>query len=185
MPSERSVATLLSEGKRLVLKTPPNTGRVGALLEMFPEARFVNIVRNPYPVYQSMRNMYRKTLPGAVLQEIDWDAIDAWILHAYQVQMRKYLEQRELIPEGHLIEIRYEDLEAHPMEILEQIYTTLELGDFDGQKDRLSTYLSSLGGYEKNSFEFPPDIIETVNENWGFAFDAFGYDREEVAASGS
>lgn len=178
-------ATLLSEGKRLVLKTPPNTGRVGVLLEMFPQARFVNIVRNPYPVYQSMRNMYRKTLPAAVLQEIDWEAIDAWIIHAYQVQMQKYLEQRELIPEGHLIEIRYEELDANPMETLEQIYTALDLGDFDGQRDRLGTYLESLGGYQKNSFDFPPDVIETVNANWGFAFDAFGYEREEVGVSGS
>ena len=39
------------------------------LLEMFPEARFVHIVRNPYPVYQSMRNMYRKVHAAA----------DAWL----------------------------------------------------------------------------------------------------------
>ena len=176
-------ATILSEGKRLVLKTPPNTGRVGILLEMFPDARFVNIVRNPYPVYQSMRNMYRKTLPPAVLQEIDWDAIDAWIIHAYQVQMQKYLDQRALIPEGHLIEIRYEDLDEKPMETLEKIYAALDLGEFEVQKPRLETYLDSLANYEKNSFDFPPDVIETVNANWGFAFDAFGYERKEVTAS--
>jgi hypothetical protein len=178
-------ATLLSEGKRLVLKTPPNTGRVGVLLEMFPDARFVNIVRNPYPVYQSMRNMYRKTLPPAVLQEIDWDAIDAWIIHAYQVQMQKYLDQRELIPEGHLIEIRYEDLDEQPMETLGKIYGALDLGEFDVQKPRLERYLDSLANYEKNSFDFPPDVIETVNANWGFAFDAFGYERKEATTSGS
>jgi len=178
-------ATLLSEGKRLVLKTPPNTGRVGVLLEMFPDARFVNIVRNPYPVYQSMRNMYRKTLPPAVLQEIDWDAIDAWIVHAYQVQMQKYLDQRELIPDGHLIEIRYEDLDEQPMETLEKIYGALDLGEFEVQKPRLETYLDSLANYEKNSFDFPPEVIETVNANWGFAFDAFDYERKEAMTSGS
>lgn len=178
-------ATILSGGKRLVLKTPPNTGRVGVLLDMFPDARFVNIVRNPYPVYQSMRNMYRKTLPGAVLQEIDWDEIDAWIIHAYRVQMQKYLDQREMIPEGHLIEIRYEDLDEKPMETLGEIYRVLELGDFQDQEDRLKSYIDSLGHYEKNSFEFPRDVIETVNANWGFAFDAFGYEREEESHEGS
>jgi len=171
-------ATLLSDHKRLVLKTPPNTARVRVLLEMFPDARFVNIVRNPYPVYQSMRNMYRKTLPGAVLQEFEWDDIDAWIVGAYQKQMKKYLAERELIPEGQLIEIRYEDLDAEPMKNLERIYSTLELGDFEAVRPLLESYLASLGTYEKNKFEFPADVISTVNENWGFAFEAFGYERQ-------
>ncbi|MFT5444181.1 MAG: hypothetical protein ACI8W3_003236 [Myxococcota bacterium] len=172
-------ATILSGGKRLALKTPPNTGRIGVLLDMFPNARFVNIVRNPYPVYQSMRNMYRKTLPGAVLQEFEWDDIDAWIVQAYQAQMKKYLEERSLIPDGRLIEVRYEDLDARPMAKLEEIYKGLELGDFEKVRGTLEAYLESLGSYEKNKFEFPADVINTVNENWDFAFDAFGYERLE------
>lgn len=176
-------ATLLSGGKRLALKTPPNTARIGVLLDMFPEARFVNIVRNPYPVYQSMRNMYRKTLPGAVLQEFDWQDIDEWIVHAYQVQMRAYLDQRSLIPPGRLVEIRYEDLEARPMPILEEIYKTLELGDFETVRPQFESYLESLGSYEKNRFEFPEDVVSTVNDNWNFAFEAFGYDRIEPGQS--
>jgi hypothetical protein len=170
-------ATILSDGKRLALKTPPNTGRIGVLLDMFPDARFVNIVRNPYPVYQSMRNMYRKTMPGAVLQEIDWDAIDAWIVHAYQVQMKNYLLQRSLIPPGNLIEIRYEDLDARPMSKLEDIYKALDLGDFERMRSTFEGYLESLGTYEKNKFEFPEDVVNTVNDNWDFAFEAFGYER--------
>ena len=71
------------------------------------------------------------------------------------------------------------------METLERIYGALDLGEFEVQKPRLETYLDSLANYEKNSFDFPPDVIETVNANWGFAFDAFGYERKEVKASGS
>ncbi len=171
-------ATILSDHKRLVLKTPPNTARIGVLLEMFPDARFVNIVRNPYPVYQSMRNMYRKTMPGAVLQEFDWEEIDEWIVSAYQKQMQKYLDERDLIPEDRLVEIRYEDLDAEPLKILEQIYRNLDLGDFAIVKPRLVEYLESLGSYEKNRFDFPEEIVDTVNRHWGFAFDAFGYERQ-------
>jgi hypothetical protein len=43
----------------------------------------------------------------------------------------------------------------------------------------LAGYLESLGSYEKNEFEYPPEIVSTINENWAFAFDAFGYDRIE------
>ena len=81
------------------------------------------------------------------------------------------------VQEGRLVEIRYEDLDARPMSELEAMYKTLELGDFEVVRPLLDRYLDSLGTYEKNRFEFPAEIVETVNENWGFAFDAFGYER--------
>jgi hypothetical protein len=172
-------AQILSGGKRLALKTPPNTGRIPDLLEMFPEARFVHIVRNPYPVYQSMRNMYRKVLPRQVLQELDWEAVDRWTLDAYPKLMKRYLADRKRIPPGHLIEITYEELVARPLETLERIYDTLELGEFGAVRPSLESYLESLGGYQKNIFEFPAEIVNDVNEHWSFAFEAFGYERIE------
>jgi hypothetical protein len=170
-------ATILSGGRRLALKTPPNTGRIPVLQGLFPDARFVHIVRNPYPVYQSMRNMYRKVLPGQVLQEFDWETIDAWVLEAYRRLMTKYLEDRKHIAPERLFEVRYEDLDERPLEILERIYHHLELGDFGAVRPQLEMYLAELGTFEKNVFEFPREIVEAVNENWGFAFEAFGYQR--------
>jgi hypothetical protein len=123
--------------------------------------------------------MYRKTLPGAALQEFEWEDIDAWIVHAYQMQMQSYLAERSLIPPGNLVEIRFEELEARPMSELEMIYKTLELGDFENVRPLLEQYLESLGNYEKNRFEFPAEIVNTVNENWAFAMEAFGYSAME------
>jgi len=172
-------ASFLNHGKRLVLKTPTNTGRVPVLLDMFPDARFVHIVRNPYRVYQSMRNMYRKVLPGQVLQELDWVKMDAWTVDAYARVMRRFLEDRASIPAGRLFEARYEELDEHPIEVLTQLYDGLGLGGFDEARPHLERYLAELGTFEKNRFEFPADVIETVNEHWGFALDAFGYERIE------
>lgn len=176
-------ATILADDKRLVLKTPPNTARINVLLEMFPDARFVNIVRNPYRVYPSMLNMYRKILPGQVLQELEWEQIDAWVLDAYRSQMMKYLDERKSIPEGRLHEIRYEDLDARPLEVLPEIYQKLELPDFEAVRPQITAYLESLGSFEKNVFELPAEVVEVVNESWGFAFDAFGYERLEPGAA--
>lgn len=170
-------ATLLNDGKRLVLKTPTHTGRVALLNKMFPGAKYVFIVRNPYAVYQSMRNMYRLILPGQTFQDLDWQAIDNWILHAYRELLSKYLEQRSLIAPEDLVEIRFEELEKKPMEIMENIYQRLELGDFQQVAPKLQSYLDSLASYSKNTFDFPDELIRTVNEHWSFAFDAFGYEK--------
>lgn len=172
-------ASILSGGKRLLLKTPPNTGRISKLLELFPDARFVHIVRNPYRVYPSMQNMYKKILPSQVLQDFEWEDIDAWILQAYERLMKRYIDERKLIPEGRLVEFKYEDLEEKPFDVLETVYSTLELGDFETVRPRIQTYLDSLGHYEKNVFEFPAELVEIVNAHWGFAFDTFGYERLE------
>lgn len=170
-------ATLLSGHKRLLLKTPANTGRVELLTEMFPGAKYVYIVRNPYRVYQSMRNMYRQILPGQTFQAIDWKEIDDWVLHAYKEMIGKYLEQRHCIPRGDLIEIRFEDLDENPLKVAKSIYGHLNIGNFDAIQGNFKRYLDGLKNYEKNEFKFPDDVIETVNEHWGFAFDAFGYEK--------
>ncbi len=175
-------ATILSGGKRLVLKTPPNTARIPFLLELFPSAKFVNIVRNPYLVYQSMRNLYRKVLPRETLQELDWDDIDQWTIEAYREVMQRYLDDRAAIPRGHLVEIRYEDLDARPIEVLQQIYKGLGLGGFERALPEFEKYLAGLGTFEKNRFEFPREVVDTVNAQWGFALEAFGYEKVEPGA---
>ncbi len=172
--------TLFADGRPLVLKTPTNTARIPILLEMFPQAKFVHIVRNPYRVYQSMRNMYRKILPGQALQELDWEAIDEWTLGAYRSVMAKYLSDRKLLPRGQLFELQYEELDAQPMTVLEALYADLGIGDFASVRQRMSDYLESLGHFEKNQFDFPADVVDAVNQHWDFAFEAFGYERGEV-----
>lgn len=168
-------ATLLNDGKRLVLKTPTHTGRVALLCSMFPGAKYVYIMRNPYRVYQSMRNMYRQILPGQTFQDFSWEAIDDWIIHAYKALLTAYLEQRALIPRENLIEIHFEYLDARPMDCMRDIYEQLQLGDFDAIAPLLKAYLDGLDNYQKNSFDLPDDVIARVNEHWGFAFEAFGY----------
>jgi hypothetical protein len=172
-------ASLSAGGRRLLLKTPTHMARIPFLLETFPAAKFVHIVRNPYLVYQSMRNMYRKVLPGEVLQELDWDAIDAWTLDAYEKVVGRYLADRKRIPEGRLLEIRYEELEQRPLEILNQIYRALDLGGLDRALPEFERYLGELGSYEKNRFDFPHHVVDAVNRHWGFALEAFGYERIE------
>ena len=100
-------APRLAGGRRLVLKTPTNTARIPFLLEHFPDARFVHIVRSPYLVWQSMRHMYRRLLPGETLQELDWPALEGWTRAAYVRVMRRYLEDRARIPRGRLFELRF------------------------------------------------------------------------------
>ena len=50
-------------GKRVLLKSPANTGRIKEILEVYPDACFIHIHRDPYAVYQSNVKLYEKILP--------------------------------------------------------------------------------------------------------------------------
>ena len=169
-------ATLASGGRRLVLKSPTNLGRTAALLRLFPDAKFIHIVRNPYVVYRSMTNLYRHVLPICQLDDADPEDVVASMLDSYAAMMRRYMRDRESIPKGHLAEVRFEDLERTPMAELERLYDELELPGWERARQPMADYLGILSGYRKNTYRIDPETIDLVDRNWGFAVKAWGYE---------
>ena len=49
-------------GTQYLSKNPPHTGRVRTLLEMFPNAKFIYLKRNPYTVLESSRSFFTNTI---------------------------------------------------------------------------------------------------------------------------
>ena len=49
-----------THGSQFLSKNPPHTGRVKTLLEMFPNAKFIYLKRNPYTVFESTRRFLYK-----------------------------------------------------------------------------------------------------------------------------
>jgi hypothetical protein len=170
-------ATILSGGRRLVLKTPTNTARIPLLMKLFPDARFVHICRNPYAVFRSIEHLYKTILPGQILQEFDWKEFNEWSIGNYTKVMEIYRRDRDLIPRKNLVEITYEDLDRNPVEEMERIYTHLALPGWPEVRSRIETYIASLGRFAKNRFSYPDEIVEAVNKRWSIAFEMFGYER--------
>ena len=168
-------ATLASGGRQLVLKSPTNLGRTAALLRLFPDAKFIHIVRNPYVVYQSMTHLYRTMLPICQLDDADPAEVTAAIRNSYTAMMRQYMADRASVPSGNLTEVRFEDLEKNPMTELERIYRALSLPGWAQARKPVGDYLRTLSGYRKNAHQFDKETIDTVDREWGFAVQAWGY----------
>ncbi|MBA3487837.1 MAG: sulfotransferase [Lysobacter sp.] len=62
-------ASFMAGGRRLVLKNPYNTARIETLLEMYPNAKFIHIHRNPYNIYVSALHDFVKEAEEMALQE--------------------------------------------------------------------------------------------------------------------
>lgn len=168
-------ATLRAQGRRLVLKNPVNTGRIRYLLELFPDAKFVYIHRDPYEVFVSTRHLHRKLLEVIRLQDTNDEEIERNVLSIYRMLQRRYLEERSLIPSHQLVEVTYEDLSGDPMGCLKRIYQELSLPGFAVAEPSFQAYVNSQAEYKRNEYFLDDETVLEVNRSWGFAFAEFGY----------
>lgn len=173
-----------SKKKRLLLKNPHNTGRVKELLELFPQARFIFIHRDPYTVFRSTKKLYNRMINSQMLQHCSQREIEKSILDDNASILRKYLRERELIPEGQLVEIGFDELENRPLDTMERIYGTLKLDGYEDARPSMENYLQSVKQYKRNKYRpLPKAIHGKLHSAWDFWFEEFGYQRQERAGA--
>jgi hypothetical protein len=168
--------------KRLILKSPPHTCRIKVLLEMFPDARFVHIVRNPYVVFPSTVNLWQALYRKHGLQRPTFAGLEEHVLNTFVRLYDKLEEGRKLIAPCRFHELRYEDLIRDPVGQMRTLYERLELGGFDQVLPRLEEYLRKTAGYETNRYELSAEQHAEISRRWGEVIRRYGYD-EEVAGS--
>jgi hypothetical protein len=164
------------EHKRIVLKSPPHTARVKMLVEMFPEAKFIHIIRHPYDVFPSNLKLWRDAFSRSFLQPVSPNEIMEIVLSTYEQMYRNYHEEKSCIPESNLVEIRFEDLEKDPLKQLELIYDRLNLPGFKKFSISAAAYLSTLKSYKKNVFDITAGMRSKLRARWSQTFEIYGYD---------
>ena len=172
-----AIATLRAGGKQLILKNPINTARIGVLLKLFPKARFIHIARNPYEVFSSTLGLYQNLGTLTRLQALPPGQERESIAAIYDSMMHRYFTDRDLIPEGQLVEVRFEDLERDPLGELETIYQKLGLPGYDSSLSSFQRYLETQCSYIKNDHKISDEDRNFVNTRWQFAFQTLGYSQ--------
>ncbi len=173
----------LKTGKRLVLKSPNHTARIKLLLEIYPNAKFLHIRRNPYDVFKSMCHMASEVIAVWGLQYFPPEQIPAMVVETYQRLYDAYLDQVSLIPAGNFHEVAYEDLIEQPVALLEQSYDKLSLGEFETVRPKLEQYAAAKSDYKRNKHVDIPDAQRLeLNTHWKRAFEAFHYEMHATNA---
>jgi hypothetical protein len=165
-----------SKKSRLLLKNPHNTGRVKELLELFPDAKFIFIHRDPYTVFRSTKKLYNRMISSQMLQHCSQGEIEKCILRDNALIMQKYLKERSIIPSGQLAEIGFDELESTPMETMEYIYQELGLDGFEDARPAMKAYLESVKQYKRNIYRpLAPSTLGKLHSAWEFWIKEFGY----------
>jgi LPS sulfotransferase NodH len=169
-------------GRPLVLKSPFHTCRIRLLLEMFPDARFVHIHRDPYAVFQSAKRLDRFMSHSMGLQRPNPDDdVDSRIIHLYKEMYEVFFEEQGLIPEGRFHEVCYEELVRDPVGEVKRIYERLGIPGFGAAQGPLRRYVEAVGRYRKNEHsEIPLPLRRRIARAWKQNFDEWGYDHDEL-----
>lgn len=165
----------IRQNRRIVLKSPTHTFRIPALLEMFPDARFAYIFRNPYEVFQSTLHLHRTMFVENSLEPPHLDSAPEEALARFDKCIRMYEQTKKLIPPGNLHEVRFEDLEDDPLETMRNVYLSLRLSDRERARDGLESELPRLRSYRKNRFSIDPETKRLVYERLRWIFNLYGY----------
>jgi hypothetical protein len=167
---------LYQQRPRLLVKNPVYTGRLSRLRALWPGAKFIHIVRNPYVVFQSTVHYYRKLIPGLALQPHAHLQLEPFVLRSYARLMARLDAQAADLSSPDLAEVRFEDLEVDPLGELERVYRELSLPGFKAAAPRFRAYLESLRGYRKNRFEaLPPETTARIEARWKPYIERWGY----------
>ena len=164
-----------NDGKRLLLKDPANTARIPLLLELFPDAKFIHIYRNPYKIYLSTIKMRNKVLEKLALQEGNKDEIEKQVTENYKRLMESFFDQQKLIPKENFVEISYEDLVKDPIQEVKNIYSKLKLLGFNNALPGIDKYLERKKDYKTNVYKIDEKIIKHVENHWDFTIKRWGY----------
>jgi hypothetical protein len=163
--------------RRLILKSPTHTGRLRLLAEMFPDAKFVHISRDPYDVVPSTIRLWKSLEYVQALQSPNYEHLPDYVFRAYRRMYDGYFEASKEIDPDRLLEIRYESLVDDAPKLVQRIYDYFELGDFDRIRPSLLENLEARKGYQKNKHELDSELVQQINEHWSDYFAHFGYTK--------
>lgn len=162
----------IHKGKTLVFKSPGNTAKMLELLEIYPDAKFIHIVRNPHDVIPSTIHLYQRILPEFSLQnEMNFD-LTSYIYEYYSQVMEKFLKAKNQINKNQFFELKYEDFVEQPIALLKTAFNQLEI---NADLDELRPFFDSRKSFSRNKFEIENSLEEDIKTNCALIFDHYQY----------
>jgi hypothetical protein len=128
--------------QRWVLKAPGHLFSLGPLLARYPDAKIVQTHRDPLRVMASMAShatvLRRAFSDSADPRQIAADWADRW-----GRALDDFLAVRDRSPAGQFLDIRYEEIEARPIETVECMYAFLGWTFTDTARARMEAFLAA------------------------------------------
>lgn len=167
--------TLAAGNRPLLIRNPASSTRIGLLLGLWPDARFIHIHRHPAEVYASSVRMITTLVRELSLGRPDAD-VAGLVRHVYPRLMTRLMRDSAGLPPDRFVEIRHDSLRRQPLDELERVHRTLSLPGFDAALPRFAAYLDSVRSFVPETHRVGPDDAAWMREQCGVIFRRWQYD---------
>ena len=163
--------------KRMLLKSPPHTGRVQLLREWFPGAKFIHIARHPYRLVPSTLKLWQTldVIQSFQIAKYDCGQLLAFVNKCQKTMYGAFDRDAAELEENEIAFVKFEDLIADPVREIFQIYNKLELPGLNAAATKIDQNFRSRK-HKKNEFELHPAIGQEINTHWSDYMQRYGYD---------
>lgn len=168
----------LRNRRRIVLKSPTHTFRLRTLLEMFPQAQFVHIVRNPFDVFGSTVRSTKVAHLLHTLQRPTFAGLEESVFENFLRLHQQLDEARSVLTPTNFHELRYENLMDNPIDEMRRVYERLQIGDFQDAQPRLEEFLQGRADHRPSSEPLSEFWRAQVADRWGAIIERYGYDKK-------
>ena len=149
----------------LVIKNSAHTARVLLLLQLYPNARFVLLKRDPIASIRSLVQVKQllgglmgfQAVPDQVRQVEETVAAHAELMGAFEAS-------RAQIPPGQLVEVAYTDLIASPITTVERIYRELGIGGWQRARSSVRACAARAENYHPSPVKLNPAAEQRLQE---------------------
>ncbi|NND96334.1 MAG: sulfotransferase [Pirellulaceae bacterium] len=163
-------------GRPLVIKSPTHTGRIRRLAKEFPDAKFIHITRDPRELFPSTCRLWRGLCDAQSMQEPNHEDEVQYVIECLRRMYAAFNRDREMIEPHRLIDVRYEDLTARPVDTMQHIYESLRLSDFETVRPSIQQWADTENKtYKANQHRLSEEDESLIKEAWKAYFDRYGY----------
>jgi len=116
-------------GEQWMLKAPAHMWAVDAILDVFPDARFIWCHREPVAVTASINSMNRAVMGmyAGNHDHMNKNAIGHSVMEWYAMSLEKGLSERERHDPSLFVDTSQSEFVSHPMGVVEKVYSAFEM----------------------------------------------------------
>ena len=162
-------------GTRFIGKNPCNLTRIGLLLEMYPDAKFIFIHRHPCMVIESLYRFILSIFPGVQLQDTPAGFSREKVVLLYEKIIRTYFRDRERIKPDNLVEISMDEFITDKTGTLEKIYSAFGMTDFSSVLPAMERFLEVNPNSHHEPYDPQPETVSLVAKHLSDIARELGY----------
>ena len=139
--------------KRWLLKDPSHIGHIPEILTTYPNAKFINIHRDPMESVASFCSL-AKNIRSAFSKNVNPEQIGEVILDFWQHSLQKGIQAKENLSSDQIIDISYSNFIDDPLNILKDIYQNFEFDMDIETENKIKNYLINQSKLKKEKHSY-------------------------------